>query len=183
LSPLDRTEGLGRWRRGEIIHRLLQALPDLAPGQRRDAAGRFLAAEPDLSAEQRAEMAAAALGVLEDPQFAAVFGPGSKAEVALAGSSARLPAGVRVAGRMDRLVVEEERVLVVDFKTNRPAPARIEEADPAYIRQLAAYAGVLCEVFPGRRVETALLWTDGPSLMAVPENLIEAALDGMALIG
>ncbi|MGH7017606.1 MAG: 3'-5' exonuclease, partial [Caulobacteraceae bacterium] len=183
LSPLDRTEGLGRWRRGEIIHRLLQILPDLAPDQRRDAARRFLAAEPDLSAEQRAEMAAAALDVVEDPQFAAVFGPGSKAEVALAGGSARLPAGVQVAGRMDRLVVEEDRVLVVDFKTNRPAPARIEDADPAYIRQLATYAGVLSEVFPGRRVETALLWTDGPSLMAVPENLIDAALDGMALIG
>jgi ATP-dependent helicase/nuclease subunit A len=180
-SPLARTLGLGRYRRGEIIHRLLQLLPDVTPDARAAAAARLLARELDLTADQRAEMAAAALAVLEDPQFAAVFGPGSRAEIALAGSAPGLPASI--SGRVDRLLVEEGRVLVADFKTNRPAPAAIEDADPAYLRQMAVYWAVLRAIFPGRRVEAALIWTDGPRLMPVPENLMIRALDEMAASG
>jgi ATP-dependent helicase/nuclease subunit A len=175
-SPLARAGGLGRYRRGEIIHRLLQLLPDIAPEDRAAAAARRLAAELDLSDEQRGEIAGAALGVLEDAAFAAVFAPGSRAEVAIAGGAASLPDEVKVSGRVDRLVVGPERVLVVDFKTNRPAPARVEHADPGYIRQMAVYAAVLGEIFPGHAIEAALVWTDGPRLMAVPRSMIDAEL-------
>ena len=180
-SPLARTLGLGRYRRGEIIHRLLQLLPDVAPAERANAAARLLAREVGLTDDQRAEMAAAALAVLEDPQFAAVFGPGSRAEIALAGSAPELRASI--SGRVDRLLVEADRVLVADFKTNRPAPAAIEDADPAYLRQMAVYWAVLRAIFPSRRVEAALIWTDGPRLMPVPENLMRRALDEMAASG
>jgi ATP-dependent helicase/nuclease subunit A len=122
-------------------------------------------------------MAAAALAVLEDPRFAEVFGEGSRAEVAIAGAARALPSGLKISGRIDRLVVLPDRVLVADFKTNRPSPASIEDADPAYLRQMAIYVAVLAEVFPGRRVEAALIWTDGPKLMPVPENLVAQSLD------
>jgi ATP-dependent helicase/nuclease subunit A len=105
-----------------------------------------------------------------------VFGPGSRAEAAIAGSAAALPEGLAVSGRVDRLVVEKDRVLVVDFKTNRPAPGRIEDADFAYRVQMAVYVAVLAEVFPGRKIEAALVWTDGPKLMAVPENIVAETL-------
>jgi ATP-dependent helicase/nuclease subunit A len=170
---LAQTDGLGRYRRGEIIHRLLQLLPDIAPESRDPVVARLLAAERDLTKDQRAEIAGAALGVLNDARFAAVFAPGSRAEVALAGGAAALPT---ISGRIDRLVVEDGRVLVVDFKTNRPAPARIEDADPAYVRQMAIYAAVLAEIFPDKTVEAALVWTDGPRLMAVPPALMDGAL-------
>ena len=175
-SPLDIAGGLGRFRRGELIHRLLQLLPDLAADARAAGAAALLAREADLTDAQRAEMAAAALGVLNDPQFAEVFGPGSRAEAAIAGGAAALPPGLKISGRIDRLVVLPDRVLVADFKTNRPSPARIEDADPAYLRQMALYASVLAEVFPGRRIEAALVWTDGPKLMGVPEILLAKSL-------
>ena len=175
-SPLGEREGLGRYRRGLLIHRLLQLLPDLESQKRADAALNLLEREPDLTTDQREEMASAALGVLTDPRFAAVFGPGSRAEAAIAGAAAELPAGLAVSGRVDRLVIEPERVLVVDYKTNRPAPPRIEDADPDYVRQMAVYVAVLGEVFPGRRIEAALLWTDGPKLMPVSENIIAGTL-------
>jgi hypothetical protein len=94
--------------------------------------------------------------------------------------SPRLPAGLGVSGRVDRLLVTPDRVLVVDYKTNRPAPARIEDADFAYRVQMALYAAVLAEIFPGRRIEAALVWTDGPRLMPVPENMIARTLDQLA---
>ena len=84
--------------------------------------------------------------------------------------------GLKISGRLDRLVVTPDRVLVVDYKTNRPAPARIEDADPAYVRQLAVYVSILAELYPGRAVEAALVWTDGPRLMAVPQALMDGAL-------
>jgi ATP-dependent helicase/nuclease subunit A len=182
-SPLAATAGLGRFRRGDLIHRLLQLLPDLPAPERRGAAAALLGRERDLTDDQRAEMAAAALAVLEDARFAEVFGEGSRAEVAIAGGAAALPPGLRISGRIDRLVVLPDRVLVADFKTNRPSPGRIEEADPAYLRQMAVYAAVLAEVFPGRRIEAALVWTDGPKLMAVPEKLIAQSLADLGRSG
>jgi ATP-dependent helicase/nuclease subunit A len=174
-SPLATQGGLGRFRRGELIHRLFEALPDLPPAERAGAARRLLGREGDLDQAQIEEMASACLTVLDDPRFAPVFGPGSRAESALAGTSPELP-GVQVSGRIDRLVVAPDRVLVVDYKTNRPAPDTIEGVDPAYVAQMAAYAAVLRALYPDRLVEAALVWTDGPKLMALPRDVMDRAL-------
>ncbi len=174
-SPLETAGGLGRYRRGDLIHRLLERLPDVAADRRRHVAHALLSRERDLSESQREEMISAAFGVLDDARFSAVFGPGSRAEVALVGTAPDLPPGMRISGRMDRLVVTPERVLVVDYKTNRPAPDRAEDADPAYILQLAAYVAVLEQLYPDRPVEAALVWTDGPRLTPIPRALLEAA--------
>jgi ATP-dependent helicase/nuclease subunit A len=172
-SPLAVAAGsLGRFRRGDLIHRLLERLPEIAAADRPDAARRLLSRERDLSDDQRDEMIVAAFSVLDDARFAPVFGAGSRPEVALTGRAA----GVAVSGRMDRLVVTPERVLVVDYKTNRPAPDRIEDADPTYVLQLAVYISILKQLYPDRLVEAALVWTDGPKLMPVPSALMDAAL-------
>ena len=178
-SPLAEVGGLGRFRRGDLIHKLLQILPDLEPERREAAARTWLDRERDLTPAQCKEMAGAALTVLDDPRFAAVFGPGSRAEAAIAGRADDLPEGLAVSGRVDRLLIEPDRVLVVDYKTNRPSPDRVEDADPAYITQMALYAAVLRAIFPGRRVEAALVWTDGPKLMTVPENMMAKALQAL----
>ena len=180
-SPLATAAGsgapLGRFRRGDLIHRLLERLPDIAPAGRAAAAVRILSRERDLTDDHRREMIAAAFSVLDDARFAPVFGPGSRAEAALAGSAPDLPPGVAVSGRIDRLVITPERVLVVDYKTNRPAPDRIEDADPAYVLQLAVYVAVLKRLYPDRPVEGALVWTDGPRLMPIPQGLMDTALE------
>jgi len=170
---------LGRFRRGDLIHRLLERLPEIAPEARAAAARRMLSRERDLDEAQRAEMIAAAFAVLDDPRFAPVFGPGSRAEVALVGSlagSTPEKAGVAISGRIDRLVITPDRVLVVDYKSNRPAPDRIEGADPSYVLQLAVYVAVLKRLYPDRAVEAALVWTDGPRLMEVPAEMMDMAL-------
>ena len=179
VAGADGGAPLGRFRRGDLIHLLLERLPEIEAAARPDAARRMLARERDLSEAQRDEMIAAAFAVLEDARFSAVFGAGSRAEVALTGSAPGLPAGVSISGRIDRLVVTPERVLVVDYKTNRPAPDRIENADPAYVAQMAVYVAVLKRLYPDRPVEAALVWTDGPRLMAVPQGVMDEALAGL----
>ena len=177
VSPLAGAAGLGRFRRGELIHRLLQILPDLPEASRPEAALRLLGKERGLAADLAQEMASAALGVLSHPDFAFLFGPGSRAEAAIVGGARALPPGVRISGRIDRLVVRPDEVLFADYKTNRPAPASIEEADPAYLRQLALYWAVLADLYPDRPVRAALVWTDGPLLTPAPEALLLDALD------
>lgn len=180
LSPLagDRK---ARFQRGTLIHRLLQSLPDLPAAQRHAAARRLLAGPHlGLGEEAREEIAAAAMAVLEDTRFADLFGPTSRAEAALVGRIEFAGKPVLVSGQIDRLCVTENRVLVIDYKTNRPAPVSLDEVNPAYFAQMAAYRAVLCAIYPEHDVVCALLWTDGPRLMELPAAQLDAALQTRA---
>ncbi|GGE44756.1 double-strand break repair helicase AddA [Marinicauda pacifica] len=175
LSPLS-PGGEARFRRGAVIHKLLQTLPDIEPDRRQESARRYLQSRQDLEPWQRDEILAETLGVLSDSRFAPIFGPGSRAEVAITGSAPGLPPGVTVNGQIDRLVVTERDVLIIDYKTNRPPPAQPEDVAPVYLGQMAAYRALLKALHPGKPVHCALLWTDGPRLMALPDALLDDAL-------
>jgi ATP-dependent helicase/nuclease subunit A len=162
------------FQRGRLVHRLLELLPDLPAPQRAAACRRWLA-QPGhgLAPAEQAVLAAEIMALLEDPACAALFGPGSRAEVPVIGRLAGPEGGVLVlSGRIDRLLVERERVLIVDYKTNRPPPRRAADVPALYLQQMAAYRAALAGIYPGRRIECALLWTDGPRLMALPEGLL-----------
>ena len=81
-----------------------------------------------------------------------------------------------MSGRIDRLAVADDRVFIVDYKTNRPAPGRLADAPPAYVLQLALYRELLRRLYPSRAVAAAILWTDTPSLMEIPSSTLDAAL-------
>ncbi len=174
VSPLGADKSR-RFLRGRLIHRLLQSLPDLPRDARRAAAARFLSAGGHgLSAAQQAEIAAVTLTILEDANFAPLFGPGSRAEVPVVGVIGQGAAVEVISGQVDRLVVENDRIRIVDFKTNRPAPAHESEVAPLYRRQMAAYRAVLTEVYPGRQIDCYLLWSDGPLLMHLSDASLAA---------
>ncbi|MFH1518782.1 MAG: PD-(D/E)XK nuclease family protein, partial [Pseudomonadota bacterium] len=163
-------------KRGRLIHSLLQYLPEL-PEAMREAAGRtFLERDAELDDARRAEMLAAAMGVLADPAMADVFAPGGRAEAAVIGTAEELPRGMVINGRVDRLVVTPERVLVIDFKTDQPAPETVSGVADTYMAQMAAYWAVLRQAYRGRDVVAALCWTDGPKLMVLPEANLLASL-------
>jgi ATP-dependent helicase/nuclease subunit A len=165
-SPLEDSD---RYRRGRLIHRLLQSLPERPAGERPAAMARFLA-QPSLALDEAAqqEIAAEVMAVLEAPAIAHAFGPDSRAEVPLAG----VVGGVTIAGQVDRLAVSAHEVLVIDYKTNRAPPATAEQVPAVYLRQMAAYGTLLCQIYPDRRVRCALLWTQGARLMALDEAVL-----------
>lgn len=164
--------------RGTLVHRLLQSLPEILPERRRDAALRYLLRNAaDWPEEQRTGLAERVLAVIQDPRFAAVFAPGSRAEVSIVGRLT-LPGQPRalVSGQIDRLVVTGSEVLIVDFKTNQQPPSDRAEVPPAYVRQLAFYRAVLGQLYPQRAVRAALLWTEAPEFMEIPASALDAML-------
>jgi len=157
-------------RRGNLVHRLLQALPEIEPAGRRAAARRFLERPVhELVSTQRDEIINEALAVLESPEFAPLFGPESRAEVPIVGEVG----GMVISGRIDRLAVTGESVLIVDFKANRTPPAEDGELPVAYVRQLAAYRAVLRRIYPKFTIRCALLWSAVPRLDPVGNAVLD----------
>jgi len=162
-----------RFRRGNLVHALLARLPDVEPPLRREAGLRYLAAQHVPHDEADALMAEI-FAVLEAPDFAAAFAHGARAEIAIVADLPEIGEGARVNGRIDRLAVTETEILAVDFKTNRPPPARIEDVPRLYVAQMALYRAALAKIFPARRIACALIWTDGPSLMRLDDASLDA---------
>jgi ATP-dependent helicase/nuclease subunit A len=168
FSP--RADGQKRFRRGKLIHGLLERLPDVA-GERRESAAKAWLKRQAATDDEIEAYAREAMSILNDPRFAMLFGPMSRAEAPIVGMAGTRP----VRGVVDRLAVDDERVMVLDYKTDRPAPTKSADAPLAYVTQLALYREVLRAVFPGKRVDCALLWTERPLLMELAPTQLDAA--------
>jgi len=148
-------------RRGVLIHQLLERLAPVEPGERHASALRWLEGSAGVTdPAAREEIADQVCSVLSDAAFAPLFGPDSLGEAPLA---ATLPDGRVIAGTVDRLLVEPERVSLIDFKTGR-VPQSESEIPASHRAQMAAYVDALKVIFPGRSISAALLYTAGPQL-------------------
>ena len=171
-SPLlAREAAANRFRRGTLLHALLQHLPELPPDRRADAAHAWLDRPGNgLAPNEAAELTRETLAILDHPDLAPLFGPGSRAEVPLTG----LIFGAVVGGLVDRLAVLTDRVLFADYKTNRRPPERLEDTPVLYLRQMSAYRAVLRDIFPGRVITCALIWTQAARVVMLPDALLES---------
>jgi len=159
------------YQRGNLIHKLLQYLPDIP------AADRECAAEAIASVHQYPEATECireAMGIIAHPQFAFIFGEGTLAEVPVAGCITVGGKPVAISGQIDRLYIGEE-VWIVDFKSNREPPEAIPHA---YLRQLGLYRLLLRAIYPQKTVRCALLWTVAARITAIDDRLLDEALSG-----
>jgi ATP-dependent helicase/nuclease subunit A len=148
--------------RGTWTHQLLERLPPVDPGARPAAAKRWL--ERSAGVTDRAvvdEIVDQVCGILSDPQFSPLFGLGSLAEAPLA---ATLDDGRVIAGTVDRILVEDAMISVIDFKTGR-VPASEADIPNSHRAQMTAYIEALRVIFPERQVSASLLYTAGPKLI------------------
>ena len=175
-SPLD--AGIGRkdaFRRGRLVHALLQHLPELPPPLRDAAALRFLEAGPDgLPPDEAGQVAAQVLAVLSHPSLAPLFEPGALVEQPVSG----VVNGIVVTGQLDRLRVRPDAVLLCDFKTNRRTPATPQQVPVPYLRQMGAYRALLSALYPDRPIRCALVWTEEASVMELEDALLLAHAPG-----
>jgi ATP-dependent helicase/nuclease subunit A len=168
-SPFDGDDGT-RFKRGTVIHRLLEGLPNLAPEKWAEVTVGYLARPiHGLDADQQKAIAGEVLSIMEDPEFKALFSPGSLAEVPINGMI-----GDRVvSARIDRLAVSDEKIIIIDYKTNRPPPLNAKSAAPVYLKQMAIYRALLQKIYPRRKIACILAWTDTTRLMVLPDELLD----------
>ncbi len=175
-EPAPRSNGAIRFQRGLLAHALLARLPGVESDTRRRIALTFLKVR-GLDDAEAAALADETLAVLDDAQFAEVFAAEARAEVSIVADLPEIGDGARVSGRIDRLAVREDHVLAVDFKTGAPPDGDV----PAlYATQMALYRAALAKIFPGRRIACALVWTEGPALMELPEARLDAEIARIA---
>ena len=169
FSPFQ--HGAKRFRRGRIVHRLLQYLPAIPAVQRERMAMRFLARSDDsLTEDERRRIAAETCAVLDLPEARFLFGPGSFAEAPITG----VVGETVISGQIDRLAIGERTVSIVDYKTNQLPPEEAAVTPPAYLRQMAAYRVLIQRLYPSHSVTCFLLWTAVPQLMRIEDSLLDS---------
>jgi ATP-dependent helicase/nuclease subunit A len=165
LSPLKTVQDQ-RFKRGNITHKLLQILPDIPQEQREQNALRYVSQPAhDLSKNVQQSIVAEVLKILNHPDFAPIFGEGSVAEAPVTGL---LNGNVLVSGQIDRLLVREGQVLIIDYKSNRPPPSDVNDVPQIYFNQMQSYADLMRSIYPNHSIKCALIWTDGCRLMELP---------------
>lgn len=175
--PLSPGAGIEAARRGVLVHKLLERLPQIDSGMDRHiAADQWLARNaPELPPAAREEILRSVMDVLSREEWRELFSPEGLAEVPIAA----VVGGQVVAGTIDRLLIGRETIRLVDFKTARRPPLDVESIPAATKRQLAAYAAALEVTYPGRRVEAAVLYTQAPRLIVVPAEVLERHKAGL----
>jgi ATP-dependent helicase/nuclease subunit A len=156
--------------RGKLLHQLFERLPAVPPSERAERADAWLARSAGIEdADFRRSLVEDACGIISHPRFSEIFAPEALAEAPIA---AVTPDGSVIAGTVDRLLVAERRVRVMDFKTGRAVPSSAGEVPLPHLRQMAAYVSALEVIFPGREIEAGLLYTSGPTLHPLPRALL-----------
>ena len=170
-SGLDEESAL---RRGRQIHLLLEHLAPLPADLRHETAQALLASGPDAAdAAELPSLLAEVTRLLDAPSLAHVFGNAALAEVSI---TAPLDGGRRLHGTIDRLIISDSGILAVDFKTNATVPHTAQSIPQGLVRQMAAYAHALAQVYPTQPISCAILWTTTAQLMPLPADMLADAL-------
>ena len=161
VSPLQ--EAGNFYRRGTIIHKLLQFLPQKKENEEYAIEVFLQKNAPDFTEYQRLKIKKEVLNLLNNPEFAELFGEKAQAEVPIVGEVD----GKMISAQLDKLLVLPDKVMIVDFKTNQPPAKDLASTSPSYIKQLDLYAKLLQRIYPDLPVETYILWTNEARLMRV----------------
>ncbi|MFY0681965.1 MAG: double-strand break repair helicase AddA [Thalassovita sp.] len=162
---------------GTQLHLLLETLPEFPISDWPDIAKKLLkdGSNPPETNTFDALFNEAST-VLQTPAFAPIFAPSTLAEVPVTAQVDAL-GHQRIHGTIDRLIIEDDFVLAVDFKSNRVVPGSAAECPLGVLRQMGAYAAALRQIFPDKLIRTALLWTNNAELMELPAALTTQSLE------
>lgn len=162
--------------RGTLVHRLLEHLPVYNENDWPDIAGQLLDVNKySLTETDVFDLLSEAKKVLKNPSLEFLFDSRSLAEVNV---TAQLPVlgNQRISGTIDHLIVETDRILIVDFKSNQFVPTSPKETPEGILRQMCAYLSAIELVYPNRKIEVAILWTRTANLMMLPHDIVRSAL-------
>jgi len=164
--------------KGTVIHLLLEHLPTI-PRTEWEIRGKQLIElkHPDIVSKDRNEWIANSIAILENPDLEFLFDTSETnlEEVAITAEIPELD-NKPIFGYIDRLVIADDHVLAVDFKTNRMVPTNMDETPEGLLRQMGAYHRALEKIYPDKKIKTAILWTQTGELSKLTEELTLNAL-------
>lgn len=162
--------------KGKAVHRLLERLPDI-PEAEREAIGKqhLKNIGGNWTTNQCEDVWSQVQEILENPYYQAMFSQKSSAEVSLTGKLNTRSGERLITGQIDRLVIQENTVEIIDYKTNYKIPAAPEQVPLQYLTQMALYREMVKQIYPNHAVRSYLLWVHGPNLMKLPDNLLDEA--------
>ena len=134
--------------RGIKVHKFLEHYDASRANIARDLAKQYLRDEA-LEAE--------VLAVIARPEFAEIFAKNSMAEVAISDAGELL--------RIDRLLIGDNFVKIIDFKTGAKNVG-------AHKIQMQKYASAMARIYPDKRIEVMILWTESLELEIVNFQLL-----------
>ncbi|GEO86572.1 MULTISPECIES: double-strand break repair helicase AddA [Alphaproteobacteria] len=163
--------------KGRLVHRMLQMLPLIAAPEREAAARRYAArAARFWPAAEREKLVQTIMAVLEHPDLEAIFSDDGQAEVSVMGSFLLNGEERAVSGRIDRMAVVDERVMLVDYKTNRSSPRSPADAPLSHRAQLAIYREILRPLYPDRQFDCLLVYTEAGTVLSLDEDTLSQSL-------
>jgi ATP-dependent helicase/nuclease subunit A len=178
-SPLFGTKALAglALQKGRLVHRMLQMLTEFPEHARQEAASRYAErAARYWPREERDKLVRDVLSVLSHPQLLPIFSKRSQAEVSIMGTLTLEGRDYAISGRVDRLVAMEDRVIILDYKTNRLPPKRVEDVPLAHRAQLAIYHEILKPLYPGKIFECVLVYTESAEIISLSMEVLSGSL-------
>jgi ATP-dependent helicase/nuclease subunit A len=161
--------------RGRILHRLFELYNGSDAGDFLNFAKDWLKRNPGAADLDHGAVLDSFGSIITHSEWQHYFCSNARAEVPLASVVGKTV----ITGRVDRLVVDDDRVLVIDFKTGSRVPASQEDVPVALLRQMAHYKAALQTIFPKKRVEAALLFTHGPRFMTLSEDILASHMQSI----
>ncbi|MEM7520540.1 MAG: double-strand break repair helicase AddA, partial [Pseudomonadota bacterium] len=155
---------------GSLVHGLLEQLAPLSPAQRRDMVRNIEANE---SGPRIRDALAEVQRVLTSDHLLPLPNAVTLLEVPVTATIR----GMRLHGVIDRLVICDNAIQLIDYKTNRVVPASADDCPEGLLRQMGAYQEILEAIYPAHQITACLLWTADATLMPLPNKLIASALD------
>ncbi|MEB2845257.1 double-strand break repair helicase AddA [Rhizobiales bacterium RZME27] len=163
--------------RGRMTHRMLQMLPDFPETERQAAAERYSArAVPFWPEKERRQLVTSVMAVLSAPDLREAFSDHAQAEVSIMGTLKLDGRDYAVSGRIDRLVANDTRVMIMDYKTDRRPPKSEEQTSFSHRAQLAIYREILRPLYPGRAIDCVLVYTESGHAIRLSDDLLSRSL-------
>ncbi|WP_208435518.1 double-strand break repair helicase AddA [Bartonella phoceensis] len=165
---------------GNIVHRLLQHLPNCSHEKRRDYAQHYLKTKASHWQEAQKEKALChVLQILDHSYLAPLFSEQSHAEVPLTGIVKIRGKKQAISGQIDRLYITQNRIIFADFKTGIP-PEDEASIDPHYLLQMALYRKLLQTIHPDKDVQALLVYSKEVKVFKLHPEKLDALLDEIA---
>ena len=174
-SPLSKSDYL-RFNRGNLIHKLLEILPDVEQEKRRSVADKLLQNHNINEIDYKNKITSEVFEILDNPKFSEIFSTGSKAEVSIIGTTKNFGKNIFLNAQVDRIYVTDDKVFIVDYKTNVNVPEVINDVPNVYLAQLATYRDIARGVYPKHEIVCSILWTNIPKMMIIDKDILDTTL-------